>query len=87
VLVFSSHSSVFSGTLFPFLGEAVAIRIKAAATASGLRKIARALSQSGKYGRDALALQVAQQYVQSFGNIAKKGNTMLLPVDAASPAK
>jgi len=67
-------------------GEAEAIRLKAAATADGLRQIARALSKSGKYGRDALTLQIAQEYVQSFGNIAKKGNTMLLPADASSPA-
>jgi len=37
-------------------------------------------------GKDAISLQVAQQYVEAFGNIAKEGNTLLLPANATDPA-
>ena len=66
-------------------GEAQAIVAKAEATAEAIRIVAEAV-ESRPGGRDAVALQVAQQYVESFGNIAKEGNTLLLPADVSSPA-
>ena len=33
-----------------------------------------------------MRLSVAEQYVAAFGNIAKEGNTVLLPSHAADPA-
>jgi len=32
-----------------------------------------------QYGSDAASLTVAEQYVSAFGNLAKEGNTILLP--------
>ena len=49
----------------------------AEATAEGLRKVADAVSQHG--GVEALQLRVAEQYVKEFGNLAKAGNTLVVP--------
>jgi hypothetical protein len=35
---------------------------------------------------EAVALQIAQQYVEAFGKLAKESNTLLLPVNAGDPA-
>ena len=64
-------------------GEAESIRLKAAATAVGIKTIAEAVRVQG--GTDAIKLSVAEQYVAAFGNIAKEGNTVLLPSDAGNP--
>ena len=61
-------------------GEAEAILAVAEATAEGIRKVAEAISQSG--GNEAVALRVAEQYVTAFGELAKKGTTVLLPMNA-----
>ncbi|MCB0309085.1 MAG: paraslipin, partial [Bdellovibrionales bacterium] len=58
-------------------GEAEAILTVATATAEGISKIAKAVQQPG--GMEAIQLQVAEQYVQEFGRIAKASNTMILP--------
>ncbi|MCB0308298.1 MAG: hypothetical protein KDD48_02920, partial [Bdellovibrionales bacterium] len=42
-------------------------------------KIAKAVQQPG--GMEAIQLQVAEQYVQEFGRIAKASNTMILPAN------
>lgn len=65
-------------------GEAEAIKVKAVATAEGLKKIAEAMATQG--GSEAVKLSIAEQYVTAFGNIAKKGNTILLPAQANDPA-
>lgn len=65
-------------------GEAAAIVAKAKATALGIEALAAALRKPG--GREAVSLQVAAQYVDAFGNIAKAGNTMLLPSNPGDPA-
>merc|ERR1712014_220959 len=44
-----------------------------------VRYIAQAIDTQN--GREAVALRVAEQYLQSFGNIAKEGNTLLLPAN------
>lgn len=39
-----------------------------------------------KGGTDAVALSIAQQYVDAFGKLAKTNNTMLLPSNLSDPA-
>jgi len=65
-------------------GEAEAIKLRAAATAESITRIAEAMKVPG--GPAAVQLSVAEQYVAAFGNIAKEGNTILLPSSAADPS-
>jgi regulator of protease activity HflC (stomatin/prohibitin superfamily) len=58
-------------------GEAAAILAIAEATAGALRKTASAIREPG--GEDAVNLKVAEQYVEAFGNLAKTGNTLIVP--------
>lgn len=58
-------------------GEAAATLAIATATAEALRRIAKATREPG--GMDAVNLKVAEQYVQAFAQLAKEGNTILLP--------
>lgn len=60
-------------------GEASAILSVAEATAEGLRKVAESIQGEG--GTEAVQLRVAEQYVQQFGNIAKAGNTIVVPAN------
>lgn len=60
-------------------GEAAAILAIAEATAEGLRKVAAALSAEG--GDMAMQLRVAEDYLERFGNIAKQGNTLIVPAN------
>ncbi len=60
-------------------GEAAAILAVATATASGLREVASSLTASG--GTEAMQLKVAQQYIDQFGNLAKAGNTLVIPAN------
>ena len=65
-------------------GEAEALRLVAHATAEAVQVVANAIETPG--GIAAINLKVAEQYVAAFGNIAKTGNTMLLPSNAADVA-
>jgi regulator of protease activity HflC (stomatin/prohibitin superfamily) len=58
-------------------GQAAAILSVAAATAEGLRKVADAIQAPGGY--EAVQLRVAEQYITEFGNLAQKGNTLIVP--------
>jgi regulator of protease activity HflC (stomatin/prohibitin superfamily) len=60
-------------------GEAAAIMAIAEATAEAIRKTAAAIHEPG--GQDAVNLKVAQQYVEAFGNLAKTGNTLVVPAN------
>ena len=60
-------------------GRAQEIELVAAATAAGIRKIADAIEQPG--GKDAVNLRVAEQYIGEFGNLAKEGNTLIIPAN------
>ncbi len=60
-------------------GQAQAILAIANATAGGLREIAGAVSVPG--GNEALQLRVAEQYVTQFGQLAKEGNTLVVPAN------
>ncbi|MGN6232979.1 MAG: SPFH domain-containing protein [Trinickia sp.] len=58
-------------------GEAAAILAVAEANAQAIQKIAQAIQSTG--GMDAVNLKVAEQYVNAFGNLAKAGNTLIVP--------
>jgi regulator of protease activity HflC (stomatin/prohibitin superfamily) len=58
-------------------GEAQAIINVAEATAKGIQLVAEAIQKTG--GKDAVALQVAEKYIDAFANLAKTNNTILLP--------
>ena len=62
-------------------GEAQAILAVATATAEGLRQVAAAVSNEG--GAEAMQLRVAEQYIDEFGNLAKTGNTLVVPANLA----
>ncbi len=65
-------------------GQAAAILAVANATAEGIRKVAEAIKQEG--GAEATQLRVAEQYVKQFGELAKAGNTVVLPANVADVA-
>ncbi len=60
-------------------GEAEAILAVAKATAGGLHLVANALINEG--GDAAMKLRIAEAYVQQFGNLAKEGNTLVVPAN------
>lgn len=60
-------------------GEAAAILAIAEATAEGLRKVAAALSAEG--GDKAMQLRVAEDYLERFGNLARQGNSLIVPAN------
>ncbi|WP_421829484.1 SPFH domain-containing protein [Lacisediminimonas profundi] len=60
-------------------GEAAAILSIAEATAEAIRKTAAAIREPG--GEYAVNLKVADKYVEAFANIAKTGNTLVVPAN------
>ena len=65
-------------------GQAAAILSVAQATAEGIRLVANAIHTPG--GFEAVQLRVAEQYVKEFGEIAQKGNTLVVPANVADVA-
>jgi regulator of protease activity HflC (stomatin/prohibitin superfamily) len=65
-------------------GQAEAILAVATATAEGLRRVALALREPG--GPEAMQLRVAEAYVEQFGNLAKAGNTLVVPANLSDLA-
>ncbi len=65
-------------------GEAAAILAVAEATAGGLKKVAEALNAEG--GDKAMQLRVAEDYLERFGNLAKEGNTLIVPANLSDVA-
>jgi regulator of protease activity HflC (stomatin/prohibitin superfamily) len=65
-------------------GEAQAILAVATATAEGIRKVAETIQGPG--GEEAVRLRVAEQYITQFGNIAKQGNTIVVPANISDVA-
>jgi regulator of protease activity HflC (stomatin/prohibitin superfamily) len=65
-------------------GEAGAIELVANANANAVRVVATAMGLPG--GMDAANLKVAQQYVEAFGNLAKVGNTLIIPTNIGDVA-
>jgi regulator of protease activity HflC (stomatin/prohibitin superfamily) len=62
-------------------GQAAAITAVATATAEGIRRVAEAIQVSG--GTEAVQLRVAEQYIGQFGELARKGTTLVLPANVA----
>jgi regulator of protease activity HflC (stomatin/prohibitin superfamily) len=62
-------------------GDASAIEAIASAKAAAITVVAAAIEQPG--GLQAINLKIAEEYVQSFGNIAKAGNTVIVPANLA----
>jgi len=60
-------------------GQAQAILAVATATAEGLRQVGVALSGTG--GMEAMQLRIGEAYVQQFGQLAQKGNTLVVPAN------
>lgn len=58
-------------------GEAQAIELVATATANAVRSVAAAIGTEG--GLQAANLKVAELYIGAFGNLAKAGNTLIVP--------
>ncbi|RZT42017.1 SPFH domain-containing protein [Cupriavidus agavae] len=58
-------------------GEATAILAVAEANAQAIEKIGHAIRNEG--GMEAVNLKVAEEYVAAFGNLAKQGNTLIVP--------
>ncbi|HUD71808.1 MAG TPA: stomatin-like protein [Dongiaceae bacterium] len=65
-------------------GGAAAILAIATATAEGIRKVAEMIKVPGGY--EAVQLRVAEQYINRFGELAKAGNTVILPANVADVA-
>jgi regulator of protease activity HflC (stomatin/prohibitin superfamily) len=65
-------------------GEAFAVEAKAKAHAEAITKLAHAISQPG--GERAVAFKVAENYIESFGNLAKRGNTIIVPANVNDPS-
>ncbi|MBL8511322.1 MAG: SPFH/Band 7/PHB domain protein [Betaproteobacteria bacterium] len=65
-------------------GEAIAVTTVAEATATAVRQVAAALESPG--GMQAANLKVAEKYVEQFGNLAKAGNTLIVPANLTDVA-
>jgi regulator of protease activity HflC (stomatin/prohibitin superfamily) len=65
-------------------GQAAAILAVAQATAEGIRQVAETIRQPG--GAEATQLRVAEQYIQQFGQLAQKTNTLILPANVSDVA-
>ncbi len=62
-------------------GQAEAIKAVADATAQAIRMVAESIEAPG--GMNAVNLKVAEKYVEAFSNVAKEGNTLILPGNLA----
>lgn len=62
-------------------GEAEAIKAVASANAQAIQQVAEAIQSAG--GMEAVNFKVAEQYVDAFSNVAKAGNTLILPGNLA----
>ena len=65
-------------------GEATALRVVAEATAAAVRAVADAINGPG--GQSAANLKVAELYIAAFGNLAKAGNTLIVPSNLSDVA-
>jgi len=65
-------------------GEAAAIQLVADATAGAVRAVAGAIGAEG--GQQAANLKIAEQYIAAFSNLAKTGNTLIVPSNMADMA-
>ena len=56
----------------------------AEATARGITALSESIKQQG--GSDAVSLRLAERYIHAFEQLAKEGNTILLPANTGDPA-
>jgi regulator of protease activity HflC (stomatin/prohibitin superfamily) len=61
------------------VGKASEIEAIAIATANGIKAIAAAIETPN--GKDAVSLRIAEQYLNEFGKLAQKNNTMIVPAN------
>jgi hypothetical protein len=54
------------------------------ATARGITALSASIQQQG--GSDAVSLRLAERYIEAFEQLAKEGNTILLPSNMGDPA-
>ena len=73
-----------TGAINKAQGEAAATTTIAEATASAVRTVAAAIGSEG--GLQAANLKVAEQYIVAFGNLAKTGNTLIVPTNLTDVA-
>lgn len=64
-------------------GKAAEILSLSKATAVGILKVAEAISNPG--GKDALTLQLTEDYISSLNSLTKKTNKIILPLDMTNP--
>jgi len=62
-------------------GQAQATLAIATATAEGIRRVAEVIKMPG--GFEAMQLRLAEQYIKEFGNLAKTGNSMVVPANVS----
>lgn len=65
-------------------GRGQEIERVALATAKGIREIATAINEKG--GSDAVNLRIAEHYLDEFGKLAQKNNTMIIPSNLSDVA-
>jgi len=65
-------------------GEAEALICVADATAKSIDIVGASIKKEG--GANAVSLKVAEQYVDAFGKLAQKSNTIILPANLESPS-
>jgi regulator of protease activity HflC (stomatin/prohibitin superfamily) len=62
-------------------GQAASIQAIATATADAIGRVAAAIQTPG--GMDAVNLKVAEKYVDAFGQLAQKNNSLIIPANVA----
>jgi len=65
-------------------GQSEAVLLLAEATGKSIDAVAKSIKKDG--GSEAVSLKVAQQYVESFGHLAKHSNTIILPANLSDPS-
>ena len=63
-------------------GRAAEILAVAKATAAGIQKVAEAINEAG--GEEAVAMRVAEGYIEELKKLAKKDTKLVLPIDMSS---
>ncbi len=66
-------------------GQAQAVKTVAEATAKALATVGASLQQEG--ARDAMKMQVAEDFIKQWGGIAKESNVMIVPADMGDLSK
>ncbi len=77
--VIKESEAIFQKQVNEAKGEAEAILSVAKATAEGIKIIGDSITGQG--GAEAMQLRIAESYIQQFGKIAQKGNTIVLPAN------